>query len=80
MCSLVESRPLTRTITGAGRSSVAGAALKYAGRVVPSYGIATRLTRGLWVSNAFSAISSIRRYVGTRFGSERASIRSAWAR
>ena len=28
MCSLVESRPLTSTITGAGPSSVAGAWLK----------------------------------------------------
>ena len=28
MCSLVESSPLTSTITGAGPSSVAGAALK----------------------------------------------------
>ena len=36
MCSLVESRPLTSTITGAGPSSVAGAWLKYAGSVVPS--------------------------------------------
>ena len=36
MCSFAESRPLTSTITGAGPSSVAGAALKYAGRVVPS--------------------------------------------
>ena len=60
MCSLVESSPLTRTITGAGPSSVAGAALKYAGSVVPSYGTSTRPTRGLCRSKAFWASSSIR--------------------
>ena len=80
MCSLVESRPLTRTMTGAGPSSVAGAALKYAGSVVPSYGTATRLTLGSRRSKDFWASSSTRRYVGIRCGSAFDSIRSAWHR
>jgi hypothetical protein len=36
MCSLVESSPFHMIITGAGPRSVAGAWLKYAGKVVPS--------------------------------------------
>jgi hypothetical protein len=52
---LVESSPLTSTTTGAAASE---ALLKYAGRVVPSYGISTRVTPG---SKPFSCNASTRR-------------------
>ena len=61
MCSLVESSPFHMIITGAGPSSAAGAWLKYAGKVVPSYGIATRDSRGSLRAIAFACRSSTRR-------------------
>ncbi len=77
MCSLVESSPFHRIITGAGPDAAAGAWLKYAGSVVPSYGTATRDTSGSRFSIARCASPSTRRYTRRRPGDDALCIRSA---
>ena len=56
MCSLVESSPFHMITTGTGLPSVE-ALVKYAGRVVPSNGTATRVVAGSISSKDFSMTS-----------------------
>ena len=61
MCSLVESSPFHKIITGAGRPAVE-ALVKYAGSdVCRAYGISTRVVAGSTRSKDFSSSSRQRR-------------------
>ena len=57
MCSLVESRPFHMTTHGTGSPSLL-ALEKYAGSVVPSNGISTRLVAGSAISKTLANASS----------------------